>query len=586
MSSAIPPNDYNSHRRCDRAQDVAGSSPGSLHRQRKGKGCESRRGEERRRFPQPEALANPGGKLPRVARAPYSLHMPDSVELIGRERERRLLDNRLDRAAAGEGGLLLLAGEAGVGKTSLAEAALGACALLVLRGAGSEQGRTPYAPVIAALRAYDRIAPAPSGSRAASRLISRCSSPSSARRPAIVDPLALAEALRGAFTGIAGRQPAAVFLDDLQWADEATLELLPSLAASVEGRPLLFLALYRSDEATRDASAASHARRASPRRAARGAAVGAARSGAGRRAGLTRRWAEVGSAARTEHLRADGGRAVLGRGVRGRARRRMGGSRSRANALELPAGQAVPCRPPSGRRCCFAPTGSRGRRARARGGRRRGSAGSISGSSLLSPERRVSRRRSSSVSWSRSTRASQPSVTPSCAKRYTRRSRGRGGVCSTAGSRRASSERARRRSWSPSTGSRRASPSGRARSCSPPPRRSVPSTPTATPRVSAGARSSSGPQGEDEAARLVALERLGLCAELSGRAGRGGARLGGGRGRAPGRWRERGARRGRAAPRHRLRARRRLGAARSPRARGRPTRSPLAASPQRRRPSA
>ena len=177
--------------------------------------------------------------------------MPDSAELIGRERERGLLDNRLDRAAAGEGGLLLLAGEAGVGKTSLAEAALGACALLVLRGAGNEQGRTPYAPVIAALRAYDRIAPGALGE--SGRLSTHLSVllPELGPAPAIVDPLALAEALRGAFTGIAGHKPAAVFLDDLQWADDATLELLPSLAASVESRPLLFLALYRRDEVTR-----------------------------------------------------------------------------------------------------------------------------------------------------------------------------------------------------------------------------------------------------------------------------------------------------------------------------------------------
>lgn len=177
--------------------------------------------------------------------------MPDSAELIGRERERGLLDNRLDRAAAGEGGLLLLAGEAGVGKTSLAEAALGACALLVLRGAGSEQGRTPYAPVIAALRAYDRIAPGAFGESGRLSTHLAVLLPELGPAPAIVDPLALAEALREAFTGIAGRQPAAVFLDDLQWADEATLELLPSLAGSVEGRPLLFLALYRSDEVTR-----------------------------------------------------------------------------------------------------------------------------------------------------------------------------------------------------------------------------------------------------------------------------------------------------------------------------------------------
>lgn len=177
--------------------------------------------------------------------------MAENADLIGRERERGILDDRLGRAAAGEGGLLLLAGEAGVGKTSLAEAALGSCPLLVLRGAGSEQGRAPYAPIIAALREYDRMVPGTLGesSRLASHLAVLL--PELGPAPVVVDHLTLVEALRGAFAGIAGGQPTVVFLDDIQWGDEATLELLPSLAASVEGRPLLFLAVYRSDEVTR-----------------------------------------------------------------------------------------------------------------------------------------------------------------------------------------------------------------------------------------------------------------------------------------------------------------------------------------------
>jgi DNA-binding NarL/FixJ family response regulator len=82
--------------------------------------------------------------------------MAGGAGLVGREPERRVLGDRLDRAAAGEGGLLLLAGQAGVGKTSLAEATLAARAVLVLRGGASEQGRTPYAPITTALRAYER----------------------------------------------------------------------------------------------------------------------------------------------------------------------------------------------------------------------------------------------------------------------------------------------------------------------------------------------------------------------------------------------------------------------------------------------
>jgi len=125
------------------------------------------------------------------------------------------------------------------------------CALLLLRGVVSDRGRTPYAPIVTALRAYDRIAP---GALIRSGHLSghlAALLPELGPAPGIVDRLALAAALRDAFAGMAGRQPAVVFLDDLHWGDEATLELLPSLAESAEDRPLLFLAAYQSDDVAR-----------------------------------------------------------------------------------------------------------------------------------------------------------------------------------------------------------------------------------------------------------------------------------------------------------------------------------------------
>jgi len=178
--------------------------------------------------------------------------MAGNIELIGRERELRVLSDRLDRTAAGEGGLFLVAGEAGIGKTSLAETALIDCALLVLRGVVSDQARTPYAPIVTALRAYDRVAPgALAGSGRFASHLSVLLPELGPAPPGIVDQLLFAEALRDAFAGIAGRQPAVVFLDDLHWGDEATLDFLPSLAACVEYRPFLFLATYRSDDVPR-----------------------------------------------------------------------------------------------------------------------------------------------------------------------------------------------------------------------------------------------------------------------------------------------------------------------------------------------
>ena len=105
---------------------------------------------------------------------------------------------------------------------------------------------------------------------------SRCSAPTCARRgggPLVEGPLAahlalllpelgppaaegdratLFEAIRLALAAIAARGPAALFLDDLQWADDATLELLAALARSLDNQALLVLGAYRSDELPRD----------------------------------------------------------------------------------------------------------------------------------------------------------------------------------------------------------------------------------------------------------------------------------------------------------------------------------------------
>ena len=178
--------------------------------------------------------------------------MAGSAELVGREKELRVLRERLARSAAGNGGLLLVAGEAGVGKTTLAERALIDSAPIVLRGIVSDRGRTPYAPIVSALRAYGRIAPeALAGYGRLARHLCVLLPELGPAPPGIVDHLLLAETVIESFAGIASRQPAAVFFDDLQWVDEATLDLLPSLAASVESQPLLFLTAYRSDDVTR-----------------------------------------------------------------------------------------------------------------------------------------------------------------------------------------------------------------------------------------------------------------------------------------------------------------------------------------------
>jgi DNA-binding CsgD family transcriptional regulator/tetratricopeptide (TPR) repeat protein len=171
--------------------------------------------------------------------------------VIGRERELENFAAFFSAAGEGEGALLLLAGEAGVGKTRLAETAIAAGNLVCLRGFAAERGSSPYAPITAVLRDYLRREP--NGLSGSEPLVAHLGAllPELGPAPSVTDRETLVEAVRSAFETIAAQQATVVFLDDLHWADAATLELLPSLAEAVEEWPLLVLGAYRSEEIPR-----------------------------------------------------------------------------------------------------------------------------------------------------------------------------------------------------------------------------------------------------------------------------------------------------------------------------------------------
>jgi DNA-binding CsgD family transcriptional regulator len=173
-------------------------------------------------------------------------------ELVGRDAELAQLTQAVERARQGSGGLLLLSGEAGIGKTRLAEAAAGASSALVLRGAASNSAPAPYGPVIAVLRSYLRQRPA--GLDACGPLHSHLALllPELGEQAAATDRATIFEAIRCAFAEIAGEGHALVVLDDLQWSDEATLELLAALAPALTEMALVVIGAYRSDGLPRD----------------------------------------------------------------------------------------------------------------------------------------------------------------------------------------------------------------------------------------------------------------------------------------------------------------------------------------------
>jgi DNA-binding CsgD family transcriptional regulator len=180
------------------------------------------------------------------------LRVPGTRQLVGREAEVAELDAALAAAVAGRGGLVLLAGEAGVGKTCLAEHVLNGSGLRVVRGGATEQTAAPYGPIVRALRDYLRSEPAGLTELGPLRRSLAALLPELGRRAPETDRGTLLEAVRRAFEVAPQGRPLAVLIEDLHWADETTLvELLPLLAGALEDEPVLMLATYRSDEISR-----------------------------------------------------------------------------------------------------------------------------------------------------------------------------------------------------------------------------------------------------------------------------------------------------------------------------------------------
>jgi DNA-binding NarL/FixJ family response regulator/tetratricopeptide (TPR) repeat protein len=183
---------------------------------------------------------------------PRLSEMPASASLIGRDQELSGLRERLRNAIAGEGALVVVSGEAGVGKTRLLDELCSETEARSLRGTAQQGTTTAYGPVVAALRYVLRTDPTAFDDCGRLRAHLGLLLPELGPPPDEVERSTLVEALRAALASIAEEAGALVVLDDLQWSDAATLEFLAEVAPTLDGVPVLVVAAYRSDELSRD----------------------------------------------------------------------------------------------------------------------------------------------------------------------------------------------------------------------------------------------------------------------------------------------------------------------------------------------
>jgi len=186
-----------------------------------------------------------------------------SPVFVGRVAELELLTDALERASARRPSLVLIAGEAGVGKSRLLDeflarsAALGAVSLV---GACLDlgEGGLPYAPFTEALRGWARgLDPA-----AKAAIVGPADGPLALLVPDLrptaglvedaADPAGRQARLFDAVLAVLGRlaaeRPAILVLEDLHWADGSTRDLIRFLVRNLRDEPLLLVGTYRSDD--------------------------------------------------------------------------------------------------------------------------------------------------------------------------------------------------------------------------------------------------------------------------------------------------------------------------------------------------
>jgi predicted ATPase len=173
--------------------------------------------------------------------------------VIGRDRERRVLADAIERAAGGQATTVLVGGEAGIGKSRLLREAVAVARNaegIVLQGAcislGDDEG-LPFAPIAEALRNLRRdVGPSvvdelmdPATSELAS-LVPELGWQDAPIQPGYRPDWAQTRVFEGLLTllgRLGERAPVTLVVEDLHWADRSTRDVIAFLTRNVCGSP-------------------------------------------------------------------------------------------------------------------------------------------------------------------------------------------------------------------------------------------------------------------------------------------------------------------------------------------------------------
>jgi tetratricopeptide (TPR) repeat protein len=186
---------------------------------------------------------------------------------VGREPELKQLQSAFDGAISGQGALMMVTGEPGIGKTALCEQL---STYVTLRGGRTLVGHCyeagslslPYLAFVEALRSYvlsrdpkDLREELGSGAADVARIISEIRERLKIKPRPQKDPeeerYRLLQGVSGFLTNAANVQPMLVVLEDLHDADRGTLEMLTHVSRNLVGARLLIVGTYRDVEVDR-----------------------------------------------------------------------------------------------------------------------------------------------------------------------------------------------------------------------------------------------------------------------------------------------------------------------------------------------
>jgi class 3 adenylate cyclase/tetratricopeptide (TPR) repeat protein len=196
------------------------------------------------------------------------------TRFLGREDELRALERLLEKAGLGEGQVVGLAGEAGVGKSRLVweftRSTRAQAWLLMEAPAVAYSKTTPYAPITTMLASYFHIEPTDDASRIRAKVTSKVleldpgmhwaippilSLGNMAAEDAEYEALEPAERRRRIFAAVtrivlreSERQPVLVVVENTHWMDSETGALVDLLAEEIRNARVLLLTTYRPSE--------------------------------------------------------------------------------------------------------------------------------------------------------------------------------------------------------------------------------------------------------------------------------------------------------------------------------------------------